>query len=84
MTDTCPDCRAAVRPAVSYPALADILVDPEPAPDGTLQIRPRGPGLPPLAVALSPSRRFGKRDLYHNHTATCPKAGRQRTRARES
>jgi hypothetical protein len=76
---TCRRCRRFIIWAVSNRG-APVILDRDPAPDGTVALMDRDWHASPLAKVLSVAERFGRSDLRVIHTIACPtpKIGRGR------
>lgn len=70
--------------AVTEGQLKSIPVDPDPAPNGNLQLVDPPDRRPPMVRSLTVAERFDKPNLYISHFATCVFAEDHRRRGRGS
>jgi hypothetical protein len=77
--DRCKSCDAPIFWAVAEVSLKSLPIDPQPAPNGNLQIIDKD-RRPPIVRSLRVAERFAKKGLYITHFVTCPFADQHCTR----
>jgi hypothetical protein len=70
-TQPCRSCSQPMIWAVSATTGGAQPIDPDPTPDGTVELESRGPLMAPLAHGVPPAKRAGRTDLRLAHHSTC-------------
>jgi hypothetical protein len=76
---TCRTCRAPIVWVVTAASGTSMPVDPDPVPDGNLELIDAGPGQQPRAVVVDPGQlSLDGAPRYVSHFVTCPQADQHR------
>lgn len=78
MTTDCRSCHAPILWAVTGKG-SSMPVDPDPVPDGNLELLDTRPGMQPRVVVVDPQQpTLDERPRYVSHFVTCPNADQHR------